>query len=270
MTDNLDIQATAPEMDAPSAEIEVATEEVTSEDAEVAKDAPKAEDEVVFPKKAVNAISRRDRQIGKLRAEQQQLQAELAQLRAQVKPQEQSNNQRPSDYPDEDKFDNYGDFLKAVARYEARQELAEGNKRQQQEYQTIQEQQWIAKRETEIAEQATEVAASIPDFGQTISEYSDVIDSFPPYLERLFIECENAPLAFYTLAKEGKLEGLIHMSPYRAAMEIGRAMDRGLAISQRKVITKAPTPIAPARGTGQSGRSLTELSGEELLKKWKL
>lgn len=270
MTDNLDIQATAPETDAPSAEIEVATDETTDADAEGAPEAPKADDDVPFPKKAVNALSRRDRQIGKLRAEQQQLQAELERYRAQAKPQEQSNSQRPSDYPDEDKFDNYGDFLKAVARYEARQEMAEGNKRQQQEYQQSQEQQWVAKRESEIADQAAEVASSIPDFGQTIAEYADVIDSFPPQLERLFLECENPPMAFYALAKEGRLEDLLQMTPYRAAMEIGRAQDRGIALSQRRPITKAPAPIAPARGLGTTGKSLSDMDPAELLKRWKL
>ena len=270
MIDNLDIQAPAPETDAPSAEVEVATKEMTPEDAEAAKTAPKAEDDVPFPKKAVNALSRRDRQIGKLRAEQQQLHAELQRLKAQAQPQEQSNSQRPSDYPDEDKFDNYGDFLKAVARYEARQEMAEGSKRQQQEFQSIQEQQWVAKREAEIADQASEAASSIPDFAQTIAEYSDVIDSFPPQLERLFLECEEPAMAFYALAKEGKLEDLIHMTPYRAAMEIGRAQDRGSALSQRKPITKAPAPIAPAKGIGSTGKSLADMDASEMLKRWKL
>ena len=270
MTDTLDIQATAPSTDAPIAEVEVATAETTEPDTEAAPDAPKVEDDVPFPKKAVNALSRRDRQIGKQRAELQQLHAELEKYRSQAQPQEQSNSRLPSDYPNEDNFDNYGDFLKAVARYEARQELAEGSKRQQEQAQSYQEQQWVAKREQEIADLASEAAANIPDFGQTIAEFADVIDSFPPQLERLFLECEAPHLAIFALAKEGKLESLFQMTPYRAAMEIGRAQDRGIALSQRKPITKAPTPINSARGTGPTGKSLADMDAAEMLKRWNL
>jgi len=242
----------------------IATEEgaETKETKEVEQKEPaKSEDDVPFPKKAINALSRRDKQIGKLRAELQQRDLELQRYQ-----QQQSQKQAPdSDVPNEDSFDNYGDYLKAIARYEAKQELAQGTKQQQEQQRSASQQAWIAERQDYVAVKAQEAIDSVPDFQQVMSENVDIVESFPPHIEHLFLEADNAALAFYALAKEGKLESLLEMSPARAAMEIGRAEDRGVAMTKAKPVTKAPTPISASKGTGTVGKTLDRMSTEELL-----
>ena len=155
--------------------------------------------------------------------------------------------------------------MRAVAKYDTKQELASRESKQKETHQTTQEQQWIAQREQAVAAKAQEFAKETPELLELVEEYGDVIDELPPQIQRVFLEAENAPLAFYNLAKEGKLESLASMSPARAAMEIGRAQTQ--APTKPKPVTNAPAPMSPAKGTGASGKSLDRMSWEET-RKW--
>lgn len=214
--------------------------------------------EDAFPKKAVNAISRRDKQIGKLRAEREQLAAELNKFRAQ------STQTKPANTgaPKEAEFTNYADFLEAKNAYAIEQKFAERDTKHEETQRTTQEKAWISEREQALSVKAQQFVKEMPDAAALVEEYSDVIDEFSPQLQRLFLEADNAPLAFYNLAKEGKLESLASMSLARAAMEIGRAETQAAT----KPKTKAPTPLPAARGSVAPSKSLESMSGDELLK----
>lgn len=231
------------------------------EQPKVENEAPpvKTEEDVPFPKKAVNAISRRDKQIGKMRAEMQHYRAELEKLQTQA---QQQTPKPKSGEPNADDFDNYGDYLKAVARHEAKQELAQAQPKQ--EPVNVQEQVWIAQREEAVGQQAEALLKTNPEYQQILTENADILDVMPAHIERAFLEADNAPLAFIALAQEGKLEGLLTMSPARAAMEIAKAEARGEALVKAKPITNAPTPISPNRGSGSGSKSLDAMSGQEL------
>ena len=92
-----------------------------------------------WPKTARNAVTKRDRKIGKL-------EAEIAQLRSQVPQKTELKTDSGSDAPDESKFENYGDYLKAVAKWEARQEFATQRKQEQQQQLASKEQEWASER----------------------------------------------------------------------------------------------------------------------------
>ena len=214
--------------------------------------------DVPFPKKAVNAISRRDRQIGKMRAE-------IAAMRAEVERfQSQANQGRKSDgVPREEDFDHYGDYLKATTMHEFRKEQAEREQVQQQQQISQQEQRWIAERSAALDAKEQEYVASIPDYAEVMSENADIVQEFPAHVKRAFLEADDASLAFYNLAKSGKLESLASMSPYRAAMEIARAQDiKPTAVKQ----TQAPKPLQGAKGTGKGSPSLDDMSWAEMKK----
>ena len=98
-----------------------------------------------------------------------------------------------------------------------------------------------------------------------MKEQGDLLDELPEHVQTAFLEAENPALAVYALAKEGKLQTLITMSPYQAAMAIGRAQDRGEALTKAKQVTNAPAPIAPAKGSGQGGKTLDRMDGNELM-----
>lgn len=267
MTDNLDIQSNAPVEAAPETEIETAASEQPADKAEQSQDDAKPEDDmVVFPKKAINALAHRDRKIGKLKAETAALRAELERYTS-----SQANNQKPSPQqstngPREEDYESYGEFLIARAKFELKQEQ-QGNELKQKEAQTsAQKAQWAAERETEILQKRAEYAKAIPDFESVVNEYADYADDFPEYIVQAFYEADDAAIAFYNLAKQGKLQELSTMSPFKAAMVIAKAQDAPMI--QPKVQT--PKPMAPARGTGITSKPLDDLSGKDLLKRWKL
>lgn len=248
-----------------------ATEEVTTTDestteAKEAVDAKEATDgkepdDVVFPKKAINALSRRDKQIGKLQA---QLAAERAELQALREKANQSA--KPQNLPKEDDFDNYGDYLKAVARSEFEQEASQKAQQTQEQRLKETEQRWVDERTAYATEKAQEAVKQIPNLPQLITENADIVSEFNPFIERAFLEADEPVLAFYALAQEGKLEAIAKMSPARAAIEIGKAEIRGAELVKTKPITKAPAPIESLKGTGSGSKSLDNMNHKELLK----
>lgn len=222
-------------------------------------------DDVPFPKKAVNAISRRDKTIGKLRAENQHYQQRLRELEAgnAIPPHKQVTQGKPPalDAPKEEDYDTLGDYLGAVAEHKAEQKLAAHLEKQRDEQRDAQERAWIAQREDTVVTMAQDFMKNNPDAEALLAEHADLIDGFPEPIARLFLEAENAPLAFYNLAKAGKLEALASMTFAQAAMEIGRAQSTPIT----KPESKAPAPLPSARGPGGS-KSLNQMSGAELRK----
>ena len=252
---NQAILESTPAVEAPSP-IETPKEEIKATEETTPTETPEPED-VPFPKKAVNALSRRDKQIGKLQAQLAAERAELAKYREQ--------QPKDSQVPSEESFDNYGEYLKAKNRAEFEQEQSEKTKQTQQQQDSQFQERWVQERTQFTLQKADEAMASVPDFQSVIDEYRDVGAEFPPYLENAFLELDNAPMAFYALAKEGKLESLLTMSPARAIMEIGRAEVRGEALSKAKPVTKTPPPIEGLKGTGSSTKSLDTMNHDQLM-----
>ena len=234
---------------------EVAEEQATKESTEE----PKVQEEVAFPKKAVNALSRRDKQIGKLQAQLAAERSELQKLR------EQAEKSQAADIPKEDSFDNYGDYMKAVARHELKQESTQEKKEQLEAQELASEQGLVEEQVRNVNEKAEIARNDIPDYQQLFTENADVLQSLPPHIEKVFLEAEEPALAFYALAKEGKLESILDMSPARAAMAIGRAEVRGAELSKAKPVTKAPAPIASLKGAGKTSKTANTMTPRELL-----
>lgn len=219
---------------------------------------PSPED-IPFPKKAVNALSRRDKQIGKLQAQLAAERSELAKYR------EQQSKVPTNNSPSEDSYDNYGEYLKAVARHEAKQELSQVHKQQEEQQITSQQETWVAERSDYAIEKAKSAIESISDYKQLFMENADILQSLPPHIERAFFEAEEPALAFYALAKEGKLDALMDMSPARAAIEIGKAEMRGETLSKARTITKAPAPIEALKTVGGSTKTLDTMNQQQLM-----
>lgn len=220
---------------------------------------PEKED-VPFPKKAVNAISRREKQIAKLRAEKAALEAEVSKYRQpQANPQQ---NQKVSDEPSEDDFDNYGDFLEAKILHKLKMEQAKAETAAVEQQKTQQQIAWEQERETQLTEKMQAHVSKIPDFKQVIESSADIADEFPDHIVQAFFEADDGALAFYNLAKEDKLEALLTMSPTRAIMEIARAQSE----PSLKRVSNAPSPITASRGSIKTTKSLDEMNGDELLK----
>lgn len=236
---------------------------------EAEPEAPQQTDEdKPFPKKAVNAITRRDRQIGKYKAQLEDQNRRFAEMQRQIEELTQKSQPKAKE-PNEADFDNYGDYLKALATFkpvDQTTEKVDPEKIQQEAFQKAQKQIYYNQRLEAVTQQAQKAMQEVPGLSQIIDEYSDVLDSFPPEIEMAFLEADNAPMAFYALAQDGKLEQLAQMTPTQAAMEIARAQIRGEQMAKASKVSKAPQPIQGVKPGGAGGKSLSDMSADELMK----
>lgn len=211
-----------------------------------------------FPKKAVNAIQRRNRTIKQLRAELREL--TNGQSKAASATQTQSAGE-----PQPDSFESYGEYLKARQDWLVEEKFKGIQQTREQETAT-QRHADIRKQQTDIiGEQFTELAKSNADFTKVMQENAVFLQNLPmpPEIENILYELDNTPLAVYALVKEGRLEDVYSMSPNLAAAELIAAQSRGQAYLTS--ITQAPKPMAAARGTGSTHKSLSDMTADEIV-----
>lgn len=225
------------------------------------EEADKPEVEIPFPKKAQNAISRRDKQIGNLRAKYELAQAELNKFREQTAP-KQTQQVNNDGAPKEADFTNYAEYLEARTEWRIEQALAARDAKQTETQQSRDVKAWESQRIPVVDKQADEFAKEFPDSIQMFNDNADLIKSFPENIKRAFLAADNAPLAFYNLAKEDKLSDLADMSLEDAKVEIRLAQMKPAAKPQ----SKAPAPLSASRGSVAPTKSLDSMSGNELLK----
>lgn len=246
-----------------SANVEKATEAKAEGDAGTEEKAETQKSEEQWPKKAVNALSKRDKQIGKLRAEldymRQQMQNSQPQTQATPQVKKVDASPKASD------FEDYESYIDAKAAYQAErlinQKMAEVEKQSVRE----REQAHNATLDSQFQKSLDAAKASIPDFEDVMADAYD--EPVADHVIQAIKEAEDGALAAYLAVKEGLVEKLNQMSPYRAAMEIARLADRAkLSVSKPKPVTKAPNPMAPVRGTVQGSKSESDMNSDELMK----
>lgn len=218
-------------------------------DSQIEKDGD-GDGEVEFPKKAVNALNRKNKQINKLRAQMRELEAKLNETPSPEKNQAEIN-------PDD--FENYGDYINAQVEALVEQKTQQSQSDMQKQQLQQQQQELQAQRDQHIIEQAQEAAQVFHDLPQVWQENAQLLDSLPKEVADIFYSIDNAPAAVYTLAKEGKLESLLYANPAIAAYEIVNAQNRGMEMLSRpqQRSSQAPTPITKAKGTGSVKKQLS-------------
>jgi len=246
--------------EAEAVEVEAQTEQV--EEA-VEGDEQEAAPETVeepFPNKAKNAIARRNRKIAKQAAEIRRL-TEQANSAPQAKP--------SNEVPNMDDFETYDEYVLAMQNHNMDTKFAERDKRQAEARQAEQDQQWQAERQASVAEQAQKMIEEFPDYQEVLAENGDIIDDFSPELQQLFLEADNAPLAFYSMAKNGTLDSLLDMTPMQAAMAVGRAISAAPTAPQPvkpvSKVSKAPKPMRGVSGTGENSNNPVDMDPEKLM-----
>lgn len=257
--------ADAPAIETEQAEITPTEEETTEEAVE-----PKAEatEEVPFPKKAVNAISRRDRKIGELKAREAHAAARIAELEARLatqQPQKLAANGVPltlaNGEPNPEAYTDWQQYQDDRADWrQAQKQAAQAPKQPEQAAEpqlSEQYQELIAERQEDLAEGIRTDAEALELF----TKHQELV--IPEHIGALFLEAEpaDAVRAFKVLAKEGKLEALMSMPLAKAALEISRAQ-----IVTPKPKTNAPKPLPASRGSVAGEKSLDQMSGAELVK----
>jgi len=278
--------AYTPENSIPKAVEQVADPKPQAEDKEPEIDEngdpvdPADKEEVIFPKKAVNALNRKTKTINHLKAQNTALEQRLAALeaRSNTAPQAEQpkvkaaapvyDNDPDDPMPTEADHDTLADYLDARARWMGRQGAKEASKKfdeqRQAEVQRIEDE----KRDQQIYADTKKFIEEVPDAMGILAANADLINAMPPQLENLFLQCGDMQTAVYHLAKQDKLAGLFNAPLATAAFEIGKALAMGrptkAAASAPQISSAPPPPSRAANGTGSSQKTVDNLEGDDL------
>lgn len=213
-------------------------------------------------------VTKQDRRIGQLTAQKHQAFEELQKLKSgNATPQQekqivQDNKGVPSKL-NQNNFQNYADYIEAraaeIADYKIDQKFAEHKGKEQQTRDLEQEQTWEAERSDIIDRQAEEFAKEQPEINTLFQENAELVKGFPKEIKHALLAADNAPLAFFNLAKEGKLEELGQMSLVDAKVEIRLAQLK----QPEKPKTKAPAPLPASRGSVPASKPYDKYSPRE-------
>jgi hypothetical protein len=208
------------------------------------------------------AKSRDDRKIGKLTALKYQYEKELAELRASKV----SKTEAAEGEPKEEDFEGkpYGDYLKAVAKYEAKKTFSETQTQEAELRKKFEADSWEQERAEAIDANAVKAKTTFGDFESVMNENAEYLSGIAPHVKQALLEADNGAFALYLMAKEGVLADLNDMSPAKVGIVVGKYEDRALAL--KKPVTKAPAPLTPAKGVGSAGKSVSNMTAQELLR----
>jgi hypothetical protein len=141
-------------------------------------------------------------------------------------------------------FQDYGQYTKAVARWEIRQEMQAEQERQQQVAAQYQEQQ----RAQSFTQRINSYEATVPDFRETVGNPNLSISNYVVEAVQSF---EAGPAVLYYLGKNPEESRRISsLDRISAAVEIGRLS--ALVSQKPNRTTGAPPPIEPLGGGGNA------------------
>jgi len=258
---------------------DVATDEGQSEESkvesqEVQEEIAEPEDDTPFPKKAVNAISRREKKIEKLRAENEQLKVQLQQTapKEQVSPVKESEAQKKDTAPNPDDFESWDDYLQAKVEYGVTKALEARTSQEKQSEFFRKEKEYYDQRVKEFNSKEDAYYDTISDFEVMSKRFEkDVAENLSVDVRRAIMDSEDGPLALYTLMKEGRIDELEDMDGRQALRFLAKAEVRGQKyIENTKKVSSAPRPIQSVKGTGTYKKDVSEMTPDEIRKKYNL
>lgn len=151
--------------------------------------------------------------------------------------------------PNQDDFESHADWVKAVARWEAKQEWKQLETKKQE-----------TQLKTEHQQKVESFHRRIQDFKETVEDFDEVMESVDDIpmsaaLQTLILESENGHELTYELAKNREeLERISKLAPLAAAKALG-SFEASLKAQAKKEIketktSKAPEPIKPVGSKG--------------------
>jgi hypothetical protein len=244
---------------AEAAATEVNVEQVV-EGTETTEQKPeKVEDPI--PKGVQKRIDRAVRQKYEAEARAKMLEERVAAMEARQYVPQQQQRQQDDGEPTIDKFDNFDEYVRAVADYRAEkkinQTLTEREKRQQAEREATERTKTVESWNKRIAA----ATAEMPDFEEVLAS-SDVV--MTPPMQQAIMESDIGPkLAYYLANNPEEAEKIAGMSPIGAIRTLGRIEER-LANSKPAVkTTDAPPPIKPIGASAAVSKDPSKMSDAE-------
>ena len=214
-------------------------------------------------KKLSNALNKQKRANNKLRAQREQAQQEIERLKKQLE----DGSGKEEAEPTEDGFDSYADYLKARADWAGKNSFSEHSRKNTEEQISNLESQkealWANERMEHLSEKVKHVSAEYPDYMDVHQNNVESVNKMPEELQKTFLSLDNAPLAFYNLVKEGRLEDLTDLPADVARTEIIQAQYRKPPKPAKA--TSAPAPMKAATGKGKQHKSLADFDPREIV-----
>lgn len=222
--------------------------------------------EAEWLKKERNVVSRRDKQIGKLRAQYEMAQNELNKYRQQ--PSSQNVQTAELKEPEEGDFKNYHEYIRALERFDRTKDLKAFEERltakETHSVREYQQRQWETERDIALDKAGEEYSKQVPDFMNMVAQNATIIQSFPDAIKRVIkeVDAQDVVKAFHAMVENDTLEDLADMTPVQAAAAIVRAAN----MPQKPAsFTRAPAPMTSAKGTTQGQKTLNRMSPQELV-----
>lgn len=228
--------------------------------------------EAEWLKKERNTVSRRDKQLAKERQRTAELAAEVERYRSQVqaaRPQAVSDERpNPDRKPDGSPWGSYHEFLQADQKYERAQDLKalreELTAKDTHSVASYKEHQFIQQSDHALQNATLEYAKQVPNIEKMIQQHGETISALPEGIKRVIREVDPQDVikAFHAMVENDTLEDLADMTPTQAAAAIVRAASMP---SPKRPISRAPAPMASARGTSSGVKTLNTMSPSELV-----
>lgn len=207
-----------------------------------------------------NRFQKRIDRLTKRAAEAERLANEERQKREELERKLTGDKPESGDEPDPAQFDNYSEYLDALAKFndnEGKQDKPKDPPKSEQQEGT----------DPEFTEALEEVQASFADSASKYADFNEVVTApdvpITPEMVKALAETDDpAALAYYLGKNKEEAARIAGLKPLAIAREFGR-IEAKLTKQPRKSATQAPDPITPVSGSDGSEPDLKDLSFSE-------
>jgi len=154
--------------------------------------------------------------------------------------------------PTLEQFKTYEEYVKAVGRYEARQEYRQLAAQQEEQRQKQEAERQKAEQRSTFQAKAEEFAMTTPDFDEVA--FNPSLPVTDVMADALNLSDKGPEILYYLGKHPDEAARISRLSPVQSALEIGR-LEAKLSLPQPRTVTKAPPPINPLSG-GQGSLSV--------------
>lgn len=229
--------------------------------------APEQKTEPTEVEKVKHAMQKR---IDKLTAKSSTLEKQYQEMLQKVQTEQPKN-----DAPKEDDFETVEDYLKAVGKWEAKQEAAQADQENRKKEAEAKRLEIEGVQRQTFETRANELRKTAPDFDDVAQAFVEELADLPQSegteaLKTIIRSSPIGPDITYHLGKNPDVvEGLKKTDTVGLARALFR-IEYDLEKAPKAKPQSQPTPPKPSSGSAKSSKTLEDMSYQEMKKKWKL
>lgn len=259
-----EIEAVVTETPEPSTEA-VKTDDVSAEtpESDEAKEQPKELSEVEKVKYAMQ------KRIDRLTAKAAELERSHIEAAEKLKQFEQPKTNAPR----EEDFETTEDYLKAVGKYEAQQEIEAKQKAEAEATKNKAYEEKIAAKKAAFEAQETEFRKTTPDYDEAVQVLNEFVSTANTQTQEfqvfrdVLMDSKNLPAISYELGKNPDLmDSMSKMPPVEIARTLFR-LEYDIEKREKPQTQTQPAPPKPVSSSSKGSKSIEDMSYKELKKK---